>query len=309
MPSKRPPGPYSDPPRPASPIVEIRSGDARAAFATRGAEPVAWSVGGVDLLWDGDETWWPKSSPVLFPLCGQTKHGAIKVGDVSYPIPIHGFSPTTVYTLAGRGDDWVRWVLRDSAQTRAAFPVAFSLTVEYRLSATGLAAAFTVHNPGGAPMPYAIGFHPGFNWPFSGGERDGHAIVFEKPETPMVPEANSSGLFKHATRPVPLEGRRMQLHDGVIAGQALCFFDVKSRSVRFENGAGGAIVVEAENFPHFAIWAKANAPYLCIESWTGYADPEDFDGELADKPSMRFLAPGGTANHAVTLRYEAPGKI
>ena len=305
MPKTRPPGPFSDPPRPVSPVVEIRAGSSRAAFATRGAEPVVWSVGGVDLLWDGDETWWPKSSPVLFPLCGQTRFGTIKVGGVDYPIPIHGVSPTSWYTVADRAEDRVRWLLGDSAETRAAYPFAFRLAVEYRLSANGLSAEFEVHNPGEVEMPYAMGFHPGFNWPFAGGDRHGHALVFEKPEDPMVPTADAGGLILPEKRRAPLEGRRLPLREGVIAGQAICFFDARSRSVRFENGVGGAIVVEVENFPHLAIWSKAGAPYLCIESWTGYADPADFAGELSDKPSMRFLAPGATARHAVHLRYEA----
>ena len=103
MTSKRPPGPFTDPPRPASPTVELQAGAGRAAIATRGAEPVAWSVGDIDLLWDGDPTWWPKSSPVLFPLCGQTRAGTIKVNGVDYPIPIHGFAPTTRFAIDEQG--------------------------------------------------------------------------------------------------------------------------------------------------------------------------------------------------------------
>jgi galactose mutarotase-like enzyme len=305
--SRRPPGPYTDPPRPVSHLTTLRAGDARAAIAERGAEPVAWQVGGVDLLWDGDETWWPKSSPVLFPLCGQTRFGRIKVGGRSYPIPLHGFAPTTWFTRREQAADSVNFVLGTTAKTRAAYPFDFGLSVTYRLAPDGaFTAAFEVSNLGKEPMPYAIGFHPGFNWPFARGDKHTHAVVFENAEDPMVPEVGEGGAFKHTRRRVPLDGRRLLLTDGLLAGTPLCFFEANSRSVRFENDRGAAIVVEAENFPHFAIWSKAGAPYLCIESWTGYADPEDFDGELADKPSMRFLAPGAAAHHAVRLRY-APG--
>ena len=152
-------------------------------------------------------------------------------------------------------------------------------------------------------MPYAIGYHPGFNWPFAGGEKHEHAVVFEHAEDPMVPEIGQAGLPRSTRRPVPMEGRRLSLPDGLIAGTPLCFFNAHSRSVRFESPTGAAIVVEAENYPHFAIWAKAGAPYLSIEEWTGHADPEDFAGELADKPSMLFLAAGAKARHAVKLTY------
>jgi galactose mutarotase-like enzyme len=93
---------------------------------------------------------------------------------------------------------------------------------------------------------------------------------------------------------------------GIVGGEAIDVEDVASVSLRFENGLGGAVIVEVDDFPHFAIWAKAGAPYLCIEAWTGYSDPEDFDGELADKPSMRLLPAGARARHAVRLSYE-PG--
>jgi galactose mutarotase-like enzyme len=305
MPMTRPPGPWNDPPRPASPTVEIRSGNAHAAIAARGAEPVAWSVGGTDLLWDADPTWWPKSAPVLFPLCAQTRFGAIKVDGVSYPIPIHGVSPTSNYTVEDQAADRVRMVLRDSPETRASYPFAFVLTVEYRLAANRFTAAFEVRNPGDVTMPYAVGFHPGFNWPFSGGDKHGHALVFDEPENPAVPLFTSTGLVRRETRTLPMQGARLPLGPDLFTGGPLCFFNARSKSVRFENGAGGAIVVTVEDLPHFAIWTKPGAPYLCIETWTGHSDPEDFDGELADKPSMRFLAPGATARHAVTLSYEA----
>ena len=67
--------------------------------------------------------------------------------------------------------------------------------------------------------------------------------------------------------------------------------------------SAGQSLVEVDNFPHVALWTKPGAPYLSIETWTGHADPEGFDGELAEKPSMRFLEAGGTAQHAVRLRY------
>ena len=193
--------------------------------------------------------------------------------------------------------------LRDDPETRAAYPFAFALTVEYRVTDTALSAAFTVQNPGNVVMPYAIGFHPGFNWPFAGGEKHGHSIVFEKAEEPTVPKVGAGGVFLTTRQPVPMDGRRLPLIDGLIAGTPLCFFDANSHSVRFENGVGGAIVVEAEDFPHFALWAKAGAPYLSIEEWTGHADPEGFAGELSEKPSMLFLAAGAEARHAVRLTY------
>ncbi len=305
MPQSRPPGPYDDPPRPVSPAVEISAGATSARIATRGAEPVAWSVDGTELIWDADPTWWPKSAPVLFPLCGQTISGTIKVDGVRYPIPLHGFAPTATYTVEEQAADHVRMGLSDDAATRAAWPFAFALTVDYRVTAGRFSAAFAVKNTGTITMPYAIGFHPGFHWPFAGGDKHGHAIVFAEAEDAMVPEVGAGGAFKATRRRLPMAGRTLPLGEGLLAGAPLCFFNARSRSLRFDDGVGGAIVVETENFPHLVVWSKAAAPFVSIEAWTGHADPEGFDGELAEKPSMRFLAAGETARHAVHMSYEA----
>ncbi len=305
MPHAHPPGPFDDPPRPVSPTVEISAGGTSARIATRGAEPVAWSVDGTELIWDADPSWWPKSAPVLFPLVGQTVAGGIKVDGVRYPMPVHGFAPTSTYAIEEREADRVRMSLRDNDATRAAYPFAFALTIDYRVAAGRFSAAFTVSNTGAVAMPYAIGFHPAFHWPFAGGDKHGHAIVFETAEDPMIPDVAANGMFRATRHRAPIEGRTLPLSEGLLAGTPLCFRDARSRSLHFENGIGGAIVVEAENFPHLVVWAKAGAPFVSLEQWTGHSDPEGFDGELADKPSMRFMPAGETARYAVHMSYRA----
>jgi galactose mutarotase-like enzyme len=52
--------------------------------------------------------------------------------------------------------------------------------------------------------------------------------------------------------------------------------------------------VEFPGFPELGIWAKPGAPFVCIEPWYGYADPEQPYGDLWNKPGIRKLAAGGT---------------
>jgi hypothetical protein len=117
------------------------------------------------------------------------------------------------------------------------------------------------------------------------------------------------GLFSRERRPVPLEGRRLRLTDEVISREALCFLDAASRWVSFVSPCGEkAITVAVEDFPHFALWSKPGAAFLSIEAWTGYGDPEHFEGELSDKPSMRLLAPGTQGRHAARFTFH-PGEL
>ena len=282
----------------------LRSGDARVMIGAVGAEPLAWSVGGRELLWQPDPTVWARTSPVLFPIVGRAAGGIIRVGGRAYDMPIHGFAPDSAFEPVEHEEDRLRLVLRDDADTRRHYPFAFSLTVDYRLGGNGaLSATFEVANRSDVAMPYALGLHPGFRWPFAGGARDGYAIEFEADENPNVPLITPQGLFSSESRSLPLRGRSLALDDELMTREALCFLDARSGALRFVGPDGSAIRIEVENFPHFALWSRPPAPYLCIETWTGHGDPDGFAGELSDKPSMRLLAPGAVARHALKMSF------
>jgi len=285
-------------------IHRLAVGDDRAEVRLAGAELVAWRVSGRDLLWAMDPAIWPRTAPILFPIVGWTRNGEISVDGRRYPMGVHGFAAASSFVPVREAGDVVCLRLTDSPATRAVFPFAFQLDVTYRLATHRLAVSFTVTNTGGEPLPYALGWHPGFAWPFSTGRRDEYAVVFAQPERPEVPKTASAGLFSDRRRPIPLAGQRLPLSDALMADEALCFLDVRSQSLRFAAPDGAAIRVELKDFPHIALWGRPRAPFLCIEAWTGHGDPEGFAGDIRDKPSMRLLPPGAAAEHGVRLLYE-----
>lgn len=287
--------------------VELTSTDASLRIATHGAEPLSWQAGGRELLWSGGEAW-PRSSPVLFPIIGWAREGRIRVDGRTYPIGVHGFAADEDFVIARHDASSATFTLADNAATRSRYPFSFLLQVTYRLEPRAVSVTFRIANTGDRAMPFAIGLHPGFRWPFAGGDADGYAIVFDKPEHAFVPVIDRNGLFTDRARPIPLhDGRRLALSHDLLAREALCFLDARSEAVRFQSPAGDAIVVETEKFPHLALWSLPPAPFLCIECWTGHGDPDTFDGELANKPSMRHLGPNAHSSHAVRWRFEEKG--
>lgn len=287
--------------------VRLVHGAAHATIKRMGAEPCTWSVAGRDLLWPGDARSWPQSSPILFPIVGRLRHGRVRIGGEVYAMGVHGFARSKAFTVIERAADTVRLTLTHDAETMAAYPFPFALTVDYRLADTTLAATFTVTNTGAEPLPYALGFHPGFLWPFADGTPEQYAVVFGENEVAQVPVITADGLFSSARRSVPLDGKSLPLSRALMAHEALCFLDARSKIVRFTAPDGSAIGVATDNFPHIALWSRPPAPFLCIESWTGYGDPADFDGDLTSKPSMHILAPGAQASHAVHLKFHEAG--
>jgi galactose mutarotase-like enzyme len=283
------------------PPIVLEAAGARLEVDTLGAEARRWSVGGVDLLWPGDAAVWHEISPILYPVVGWTRDGA-RVAGRHYPLGLHGFARHKPFEVVARGPDLLRLALNDDRATREAYPFAFRFAVEYRLTGDALGIALEVENPGEIAAPYACGLHPGFRWPVASGKRAGALVRFEREESGQVPRMAPGGLVGRTTKTLPFQGRELPLSDDLLANDALCFLSPNSRSLEFVM-QGATIAMDFPGFDHCALWTRPPAPYLCLEAWTGYSDPEGFDGDLFDKPSMRVLAPGEKARHEATYRF------
>ena len=114
--------------------ITLTHGDAQATIALLGAEARSWRVAGRDLLWPGDPAIWNDISPILYPVVGWTRDGEERVDGVRYPLGLHGFARFETFTIESSAPGFVRLTLSDNARTRALYPFAFALALEYRLS-------------------------------------------------------------------------------------------------------------------------------------------------------------------------------
>ncbi|MDP2354945.1 MAG: aldose 1-epimerase family protein [Beijerinckiaceae bacterium] len=285
-------------------VVELINGAASARISTLGAEAVEWCVGGRDLLWGRETPHWDRTAPVLFPCVGWCRDGRVTIAGEAYAMHVHGFAPSIRFEVVSHDGVSVLLELADSAATRMHYPFSFRLRVRYTLEVKALRVDLEVANPGAGPLPYACGFHPGFAWPFAGGAQNDYRIVFAANEDAYVPVITRDGLISYSRRETALHERTLPLDHTTFSHEALCFLDAQSRYVTFE-GPQAAIQVEANGFRHWALWSRPGAPFVCIEAWTGHGDPEDFNGEFGDKPSMEHLSPGEARRHGIVLRWLA----
>lgn len=281
-------------------VLEISSGEASVGIARRGAELKSWRVGGRELIWAGDEAFWPDTAPILFPVVGWTRDGVVVEGK-RYPLGLHGFARTEEFALVEQMSGRALLRLVANERTRELYPFEFRLEVEYLINDNELKIILHVINEDNRPLPFACGLHPGFVWPLPGANGP-HVVRFDAPERAEVPVIAQGGLFSARLRPVPLNGRKLNLAPELFE-EALCFLDARSKGLEFGSADGSATLrMELENFPHVALWSRsANglcASFLCLEAWTGHGDPEDFSGDIYSKPSMRVLAPGEKARSA-----------
>lgn len=288
-------------------MIRLEAGGATAEIARDGAELRQWTVAGAPLIWSPDPSVWADTAPILFPVVGWTRGGEIRVEDRRYPLGLHGFARHRRFEVREQWPDHVRLALTDDAATRALYPFPFRLEVHFTLSADGLETVLLVDNPDDGPLPYACGLHPGFRWPLAGGAAEDYEIVFEGREASHVPEISSDGLFTPRSRRIPLDGRHLPLSPALMAREALCFLDARSRALRYKHrSSGAALDIVLEDFPHIALWSRPPAPFLCIEAWTGRGDDVDACGDIFQKPSMRLLPPGAQARHSAKFSFSPP---
>ncbi|MBI3497082.1 MAG: aldose 1-epimerase family protein [Proteobacteria bacterium] len=290
--------------------MDLACAGASASIQPLGGELVAWQeAGSPPLLWHGDAAHWPHHAPILFPIVGHAANDVIHHDGIAYPTQRHGFTRTSLFTVASTAPDRVELVLRDTEEIKAIFPFAFVLRLAYRLGAAGLRLDLSLANPGTVPLPYATGFHPAFRWPFAGASQSGYRVVFEREEASSLIGGGPDGLIEREMRLSPLSGRTLSLTPERFEQGAIIFRDAKSRRLTFAAPDGSAIEMATDGFPHLALWTKTTAPFLCLEAWTGYSDPRGFTGNLTEKPSMRLLPPGQEATYGVDLTYRPPGSV
>lgn len=273
-------------------LTKIQSSDACVEIAHDGAELKRWLVAGRDWLHRGDAHWWPRSSPLLFPVVGKSRNDQVRIGQQTYPMPMHGFAGRQVFELASATTDSALFRLTDNEATRGHYPYSFLLEVTYRLSARSIALEARIANTGDDEIPVAFGTHPAFLWPLPGGEGQPHFVRFDRDVSNQVPRITPDAHFMPETQPVEMSARDLPLGQGqCFTGRALCFLGQGQAVVRFGPKDGPYLQASGRGFRHLALWSKPRAPFLSIEHWTAHGEPVGADSDLSQRADMTILAP------------------
>ena len=285
--------------------VRLQSPDLMAAVDPLGAQlSLLQDRAGRDLLWNGDSAWWTGRAPVLFPVVGNLAGGHYRTRGREYALPRHGFARNRRFQLLSTAPASAAFQLSADADTRAVYPFDFALDLLFTLQGPTLLVTALVHNRDARTMPASLGFHPGLRWPLSAGSpRAGHYLEFDLEEPAPVRRLDGTGLVSPEVQATPVQSRRLMLADELFAQDALIFDALASRAVRYGAAEGPRIQIAFPDARYLGVWSKPGAPFVCIEPWRGMADPAGFAGELAEKPGIFMVPPGGTASltMAITL--------
>jgi galactose mutarotase-like enzyme len=259
-----------------------------------------------EYLWQGDPSIWEGQAPVLFPIVGALKDGFTKYNGNEYRIPKHGLVRNSDQVkLLEATTDSLRFGMFWNTETLKKYPFKFELEILFKLEGKTITISHLIRNQGEEEMLYSIGGHPAFNCPLREGEKyEEYELKFAEKENDSTWLIDQAGLVSGKQKPTLNNTEILSLHKNLFNQDALIFKNLKSREVTLQHRKkGGIISVEFSDFDYLGIWAKPNAPFVCIEPWLGIADSADSNQNLKEKEGILLLSPGQSdkKSYAITV--------
>ena len=246
-----------------------------------------------EFVWQANENIWGSHAPNLFPIIGSMKEDSYYYNSELLKMPKHGFARhNDNFEVEEQSENRIYFTLKSNDELRSYFPFEFEFSITYELKDNILFLHHSVKNLDSKTMYFSLGGHPAFNCPLGDNESyTDYVLEFEKPEISESYLLNmTNGLVTNKTKLVFSNGNEIELQPDLFNEDALIFKDLSSRMVALKHKEKGTVLtVSFDGFPFLGIWAKPNAPYVCIEPWIGIADAEDTNQQLTDKEGIVSL--------------------
>lgn len=259
----------------------------------------------LEYLWQADEKYWARTSPVLFPIVGKLIDNTYTYQDKSYNLPQHGFARDNCFEVFEQTDASITFRFCSSKETLENYPFEFELYIIYTLKDAALEVAYKVMNKTNDNMLFSIGAHPAFNWPLEEGNKENYYFEFKEQETLSQYQITSEGIALDK-RALPSENNRLQLTEQLFKDDALIFDDLKHKTIALKNSQNSrAVKLKFDGFDYLGLWSKAEgASFVCIEPWCGIADFVNHNQRLEDKRGIITLDKAEIFEASYTIEIE-----
>lgn len=279
-------------------IVTISNTKISASINALGAELIRLEKDSKNYIWTVDETYWNKTSPILFPIVGRLKNDTYSIENKTYELPRHGFARNLEFQIVNQTESSVVFVLESNSETLKNYPFEFELRLEYELDENELKMKYFVENKLKATMPFSIGAHPAFVIENSFSD---YSLNFNQTEEFISYELDNE-QFSNSFRKINSENGQINLNYPLFKKDALVFKHLKSNKLTLLNKNEPVLSVQFEGFPYLGIWTKPNAPFLCIEPWCGLADNVNHNGNIFEKEGINFLQAKETFSKTIKIK-------
>ena len=242
---------------------------------------------GREYLWQADPEVWGRTAPILFPAVGKMYTDGYIHGGARYGMPKHGFLRDVEFTADVLHEDYLVLLYSPDEKVKELYPFDFEFAAKFALDGRALVFAYEVENKGGETMYFSLGAHPGFNVSF------GDKLVFDCAESLTALYYNEADRPNEGAAPVTLENEStIEITKEFFENGSLCFPPVASRGAALVSADGEKyLYMQFGSVPHLWLWAKAGAPYICIEPWHGADETVPVEA-LAEKKGIVALEAG-----------------
>lgn len=259
-----------------------------------------------EFIWQGDPNYWGRQAPILFPIVGSLKEGAVSYQGQDYRLPRHGFARDSYFRVIAQSQQAVTFELTSNDETKNLYPFDFVLQVSYILSGRRLTVSYTVHNPHTSQvLYYNIGGHPAFNVCHNDKEEfDGVWLSFQPQEMLRhIPLDVASGLIE-LNKARYQELSRMELSHKTFKKDAL-IYQIKPEIELLLEDAQASIGLSHHGMTFVGIWSPypVKAPFVCLEPWAGIADSSETSGQWPEKYQVIEVGPSNVSTHDYTLTF------
>lgn len=280
-------------------ICEIKNNDLFVKISDIGAEIKSVVYRSKERSWQNDDGSWPATSPILFPVCGNT---SVKIGGKDYNIPFHGFARDSVFLIEKITTDEVTFLLRNNDITFAVFPFEFEFRVTYKAEIDSILITNEIKNVGNSPMPFAIGRHDSFLLDRPIGE---YKLCFDREEYLISQKHNDKGQLINRYSCFG-QGKELFLpEDYLCDGQTIIFGGIKSEKATLKT------VDDRLKYEYFfgsinniLLWRPNGAKMICIEPWSALPDmTDDEDEDFLNKTRLSTVDVGDTKRITFKITY------
>lgn len=278
-------------------IITITNSQLTATINTLGAELISLVKNNINYIWNIDETYWNKTSPVLFPIVGRLKNDSYSFNGKTYQLPRHGFARNMEFSFDKKSDSQVIFELNETEETKAIYPFSFKLLMAYTLMENELVIEYFVRNQSDEVLPFSIGAHPAFA---ISDKFENYSLEFNSADTFETHHLENESFIGKTTL-VDTKNNAIALNYALFEKDALVFKSLKSNEVTLKNNDKAILKVNYDHFPYLGIWTKQNAPFLCIEPWCGLADGLNHNGNLEEKEGINHLPAGEDFLRAIRI--------
>ena len=212
----------------------------------------------LEYLWNGDDKYWGRHAPVLFPIVGQVKDKTYKVGESEYHLSQHGFARDKDFKVSEHTEDSITFRLMSSEETLEVYPYRFVLEIAYTLEGDKVKTSYNVVNHTDGDMLFSIGGHPAFNCPLvEGSSFDDHYFEFKVEEKPTQLHLNNQTGLRNGTVTQEEIGKKLPLNYELFKNDAVIYEGLQSKAVSLKSTKhSNGLHFDFSEWKYLAFWTK-----------------------------------------------------